>query len=115
MPSAFARSADMTTVAAAPSEVCEELPAVAVPLAWNAGLSAARAGRDVSARGPSWTLKRIAGRFAFGPWGLGAILGEGWGEWSTSQGFGESFWPPIGIVELPSTPPAAMISAPPLM
>ncbi len=38
MPSAFARSADITTAAAAPSEVCEELPAVTVPLAWKDGL-----------------------------------------------------------------------------
>ena len=31
MPSAFARSADITTAAAAPSDICEELPAVTVP------------------------------------------------------------------------------------
>ncbi len=32
MPRAFARSADITSVAEAPSESCEELPAVTVPL-----------------------------------------------------------------------------------
>ena len=32
MPSACARSADITTAAAAPSDVCDELPAVTVPL-----------------------------------------------------------------------------------
>ena len=43
----------MRTAAAAPSEVCEELPAVTVPCAWKAGLSWARASAEVSARGPS--------------------------------------------------------------
>src|ERR1700738_2275831 len=77
MPSAFARSADMTNVAAAPSEVCEELPAVTVPLAWNAGLSAARADRDVSARGPSSTLKIISWRLGFEPLGVVKLTGTG--------------------------------------
>jgi len=31
MPSAFARSDDITTAAAAPSDICEELPAVVTP------------------------------------------------------------------------------------
>ena len=50
----------MTTAAAAPSEVCEELPAVTVPLAWKTGLSLARASREVSARGPSSCLKMVS-------------------------------------------------------
>ena len=52
MPSAFARSADITTAAAAPSDICEEFPAVTVPFTWNAGFSASRASSEVSARGP---------------------------------------------------------------
>src|SRR6201996_7688154 len=56
---AWARSDDMTTVAAAPSEVCDEFPAVTVPLAWKAGLSLANASRDVSARGPSSRLNSL--------------------------------------------------------
>ena len=51
---------DMTTAAAAPSEVWEELPAVTVPLAWKTGLSLARASREVSARGPSSCLKMVS-------------------------------------------------------
>ena len=47
----------MTTTAAAPSLVCDELPAVTEPLAWNAGLSFASASSDVSRRGPSSTSK----------------------------------------------------------
>jgi hypothetical protein len=31
MPRAFARSADITTAAAAPSDICEEFPAVVTP------------------------------------------------------------------------------------
>ena len=61
MPSACARSTDITTAAAAPSEVCDELPAVTVPLAWKAGLSLASASSEVSARGPSSTLNSIFG------------------------------------------------------
>ena len=43
----------MTSAAAAPSLVCDELPAVTVPCAWNTGFSLASASSDVSARGPS--------------------------------------------------------------
>ena len=57
MPRAFARSADITTAAAAPSDICDELPAVTVPFAWNAGLSESSASSEVSTRGPSSTLK----------------------------------------------------------
>ena len=39
--------------AAAPSLVCDELPAVTLPAAWNAGRSFASASADVSRRGPS--------------------------------------------------------------
>ena len=46
-------SADVTITAAAPSLVCDELPAVTVPLTWNAGRSLASASSDVSRRGPS--------------------------------------------------------------
>ena len=58
-------AADMTTAAAAPSEVCEELPAVTVPFAWKTGLSLARASSEVSARGPS-SLSKIASVVDFG-------------------------------------------------
>ena len=44
-------AADVTTTAAAPSLVCDELPAVTVPVAWNAGRSfAERLGRRVAPR-----------------------------------------------------------------
>ena len=33
----------MTTAAAAPSDICEALPAVMVPLTWNAGFNLPRA------------------------------------------------------------------------
>ena len=49
--SAFAR--DVTTTAAAPSEICEALPAVIVPSFLNAGLSAASASAVVPGRIPS--------------------------------------------------------------
>ena len=49
-PSAFARSADMMSVAEAPSENCEELPAVTLPVALNAGGSLARPSSVVSGR-----------------------------------------------------------------
>ena len=54
---ARACAASMSTAAAAPSEVCEELPAVTVPCAWKAGLSWASASAEVSARGPSSAVK----------------------------------------------------------
>ena len=38
-PSAFAVSADISSTAAAPSEICDELPAVILPSGLNAGLS----------------------------------------------------------------------------
>ena len=60
MPNALARSADITTAAAAPSDICDELPAVTVPFMWNAGFSASKASSEVSARGPSSTLKMIS-------------------------------------------------------
>src|SRR5207302_10448868 len=75
IPRALARSADMTTVAAAPSDICEELPAVTLPLAWKAGLSASRASRDVAARGPSSTLKMISCRLGFEPFGVVKLTG----------------------------------------
>ena len=41
------------TTAAAPSLICDELPAVTEPLTWNAGRSPPRTSSDVSRRGPS--------------------------------------------------------------
>ena len=75
MPSALARSADMTTAAAAPSDICDELPAVTVPFAWNAGFSESSASSEVSARGPSSTLKTISCRFGFEPLGVVKLTG----------------------------------------
>ena len=50
-PSSRARRLSMTTTAAAPSLICDELPAVTVPLTWNAGFSLASASqRRVAAR-----------------------------------------------------------------
>ena len=54
-PSAFALSADIKSTAAAPSEICDELPAVILPSGLNAGLSWARASRLVSGRMP-WSV-----------------------------------------------------------
>jgi hypothetical protein len=56
-PSERARSPLVTTTAAAPSLVCDELPAVTVPRTWNAGFSFASASSDVSRRGPSSVSK----------------------------------------------------------
>ena len=75
MPSASARSALITIAAAAPSDICEEFPAVVMPLAWNAGLSAARACGDVSARGPSSTLNVISIRLGLLPLGVVKLTG----------------------------------------
>ena len=52
-PRSRARVSLITTTAAAPSLICDELPAVTVPLTWNAGRSFASASTDVSRRGPS--------------------------------------------------------------
>jgi hypothetical protein len=67
-PSERASSAEVMATAAAPSLVCDELPAVTVPCAWNAGFSDASAVNEVSRRGPSSVSKVIsftAGRDAF--------------------------------------------------
>ena len=62
MPRASARERDMTTAAAAPSEVWLELPAVTVPLAWKTGFSFWSASKEVSARGPSsWVKVLVVG------------------------------------------------------
>ena len=50
--------------AEAPSLVCEELPAVTVPLTWKAGRSLANASIEVSRRGPSSVSKTISRMFA---------------------------------------------------
>ena len=52
-PSSRARSSLVTTTQAAPSLICEALPAVTVPPCLKIGLSAARRSRLVSGRGPS--------------------------------------------------------------
>jgi hypothetical protein len=67
---ALARSAVITTEAAAPSLICELFPAVVVPRAWKAGFSLARASSDVSARGPSSVsnlMVVVLGRVPFEP------------------------------------------------
>ena len=51
-PSSRALSADISSTAAAPSEICEALPAVTLPSGLNAGLSAASASRLESGRMP---------------------------------------------------------------
>ena len=53
MPRMRASSSCITTTAAAPSEICEELPAVIVPSFEKAGRSAASDSTVVSARSPS--------------------------------------------------------------
>src|SRR5581483_10582712 len=77
MPSCFTRSPDITTAAAAPSDICDELPAVTVPFTWNAALSESNASSDVSARGPSSTLKTISCLFGFDPFGVVKLTGTG--------------------------------------
>ena len=52
-PSSFTIDSLMTTTNAAPSEVCDELPAVTTPLAAKAGFNFDKASNEVSARGPS--------------------------------------------------------------
>ena len=54
------------TVAAAPSDICEELPAVIVPLIWNAAFNFPRASAEVSRRGPS-SLSKVISRCCFLP------------------------------------------------
>ncbi len=56
-PRSFARSADIRIVAAAPSDIWLELPAVTDPSAANAGRSLASALASVSRRGPSSVSK----------------------------------------------------------
>ena len=51
-PSASAFSRDISSTAAAPSEICDELPAVIRPSGLNAGLSCESASRVVSGRMP---------------------------------------------------------------
>ena len=52
-PSAAARSSLMTSTAAAPSEICDDVPAVTAPSSENAGRSDASLSRLVSRRTPS--------------------------------------------------------------
>src|SRR5215467_4075497 len=59
IPRAAAASADITTTAHAPSEICEAEPAVIVPSAPNAGGSLPSASAVVSGRTPSSASNRI--------------------------------------------------------
>ena len=54
-PSASAFSRDMSSTAAAPSEICDEFPAVILPSGLNAGFSPASASSVVSGRIP-WSV-----------------------------------------------------------
>ena len=56
-PSEDARSSLMISTAAAPSEICDDVPAVTVPVSEKAGLSAASFSSEVSRRTPSSALK----------------------------------------------------------
>ena len=62
--SAFAR--DMTTTAAAPSEICDAEPAVTVPSAANAGRSFARLAAVVPSRTPSSSVTARGSPFRWG-------------------------------------------------
>ena len=55
----------MMTTAAAPSLICEALPAVTVPLGSKTGFSLARPATVVSARGPSSVSKWISFQLPF--------------------------------------------------
>ena len=60
-PRLSALSRDITSAAAAPSDVCDEVPAVTVPLAWNTGFSfAERFHRGVAPH----AFVRVKGRFS---------------------------------------------------
>ena len=56
----------MTRAAAAPSDICDELPAVIVPFAWNAGRNFASPSSEVSRRTPS-SLANVTSREVFFP------------------------------------------------
>ena len=58
-PSSLARSAVISSTAAAPSEICDELPAVTRPSGLNAGLSPASASSVVSGRMP-WSATYVS-------------------------------------------------------
>src|SRR5699024_11786197 len=58
-PSASAFSRFMTRTDAAPSLICDELPAVTVPVTENAGLKLAKTSIDVHGRTPSSVSKVI--------------------------------------------------------
>ena len=57
-PSDDARSSLMISTAAAPSEICDDVPAVTVPVSEKAGCSAASFSSEVSRRTPSSTSSR---------------------------------------------------------
>ena len=58
-PSCSAFSRDMSSTAAAPSEICDELPAVILPSGLNAGLSCESFSRLVSGRMP-WSVTYVS-------------------------------------------------------
>ena len=62
----MARSADITTTAAPPSEICEALPAVMVPSLVKAGLSAASDSAVVPGRTPSSVSTRSGSPLRWG-------------------------------------------------
>jgi hypothetical protein len=64
--SSFTSRSDITITNAAPSDVCDELPAVTLPPATKTGLSLAKASTLVSARGPS-SLLTVNSRVFFVP------------------------------------------------
>ena len=72
IPSASALAADMTTVAAAPSEICEALPAVMVPSFANAGRRPPSDSTVVPGRTPSSVSTRIGSPLRWGI-SIGAI------------------------------------------
>jgi hypothetical protein len=71
-PSSSALALDITTTAAAPSEICDDEPAVTVPSGANAGRSLANVSAVVSARTPSSSVTRTGSPFRWGT-GTGTI------------------------------------------
>ena len=57
-PSAVARSSLMMSTAAAPSEICDDVPAVTVPVSEKAGFNPASFSSEVSRRTPSSASSR---------------------------------------------------------
>ena len=75
-PAAAAASADITTTAQAPSEICEAEPAVIVPSAANAGRSLLSDSAVLSARTPSSVSKTTGSPRRCGTWTRDDLVGE---------------------------------------